>query len=44
MLALVRSLFSEIGTAQREVVMVVNSTLLIALVLIGATSEDDFGV
>jgi hypothetical protein len=37
MLALVRSLFSEIGTAQREVVMVVNSTLLIALVLIGAT-------
>jgi hypothetical protein len=37
MLALVRSLFSEIDTAQREVVMVVNSTLLIALVLIGAT-------
>ena len=33
----VHSLFSEIGTGQREVVMVVNSTVLIALVLIGAT-------
>ena len=33
----VHSLFSEIGTAQREAVMVVNSTVLIALaILIGA--------
>ena len=37
MLALERSyirLFSEIGTAQREAVMVVNSTVLIALVIL----------
>jgi hypothetical protein len=34
----VHSLFSEIGTAQREAVMVVNSAILIALViLIGGT-------
>jgi hypothetical protein len=39
----VHSLFSELGTAQRETVMAVNSTVLITLVLLIGAAIPSFG-